>query len=61
MNILFTWLLFNNLFPMRVDIENPILTLALAIPTGAPIIVSTAEVEMLLFVTDKTIIDLLKQ
>ena len=46
---------------MRVDIENTTLTLALAIPTGAPIIVSTPEVEMLLFVTDKTIIDLLKQ
>ena len=46
---------------MPVDIENPILTRALAIPTGAPIIVTTDATEMLLFVTDKAIMDLSKQ
>ena len=61
MIFLFTWLVFNNLFPISVDIENPILTRALAIPTDAPIIVATGAMEMLLFVTDKTIIDLSKQ
>ena len=46
---------------MPVDIENPILTCALAIPTGAPIIVAIDAMLILLFVTDKIILDLSKQ
>ena len=47
-------------FTMLADIENAILKLTLAIPTGAPITIPNYALEMLLLVTDKTIKDLSK-
>ena len=61
MTFFFTWLVFNNLFLLHVAIENPIMTCALAIPTSTLIIVTTDAMELMLFVTEKTIIDLSKQ
>ena len=43
-----------------VEIENARLKLALTVPTGAPITVANAAIEMLPVVTDKTINDLPK-
>ena len=51
---------FNNFFTMLVDTENVRLKSALAIPTGAPTIVANDAIEMLPFVTDKTIKELPK-
>ena len=51
---------FNRFFTIAVEIENARLKLALAIPTGAPIIVGNDAIEMLPVVTDKTINDLSK-
>ena len=45
---------------MPVDIENPRLKLALAIPTGAPITVANDVIQRLPLVTDKTIEDFWK-
>ena len=45
---------------MLVDIENAILKLSIAIPTGAPITVAKDVIEMLPLVADKTIKDLSK-
>ena len=46
---------FNGFFTIPVKIENSGLTLALAIPTGAPITVANDVIEMLAVVTYKTI------
>ena len=43
-----------------VEIENPRLKVALAIPTGAPITVANDAIEMLHVVTDKKINDFSK-
>ena len=51
---------FNNFFTMLVDTENVKLKSALAIPTGASTIVANDAIEMLPFVTDKTIKELPK-
>ena len=45
---------------MPVEIENAILKLEVAIPTGTPIIAANDSIEMLPVVTDKTINDLSK-
>ena len=47
-------------FTMLADIENAILKLALAIPTGAPITIPNYAIEMLPLVADETIKDLSK-
>ena len=51
---------FNNFFIIPVDNENAKLKLALAIPTGASIIVANYAMEMLPLVADKVINDLSK-
>ena len=51
---------FNSFFMVHVEIENPRLKLALAIPTGAPITVANDTIEMLHVVTDKKINDFSK-
>ena len=51
---------FNIFFTSPVEIENRILKLAFAIPTGAQITVANDAIEMLSAVADKTIKDLLK-
>ena len=45
---------FNNFFTIFVEIENVRLGLALAIPTGSPIIVANDAIEMIPLVADKT-------
>ena len=54
---------YDNLFTMPVDTENARLrlTLALAIPTGAPITVANVAIETVPLVADKTIKDFSKQ
>ena len=47
---------FNNFFTNPVVIENARLQLALIIPTGAPITVANDAIEILLIVTNKTMI-----
>ena len=47
---------FNNFFANPVVIENARLQLALIIPTGAPITVANDAIEILLIVTNKTMI-----
>ena len=47
---------FNNFFTNPVVIENARLELALIIPTGAPITVANDAIEILLIVTNKTMI-----
>ena len=51
---------FNSSFKIHVELQNAILKLALAIPTGASITVANNAIEMLPVVTDKTINDLSK-
>ena len=51
---------FQNFFIIPVKIENAVIKLVLAIPTGAPITVANDAIEMLPVVTDKTITDLSK-
>ena len=51
---------FNSFFMVHVEIENPRLKLALAIPTGAPITVANDTIKMLHVVTDKKINDFSK-
>ena len=51
---------FKNFFIIPVKIENAVIKLVLAIPTGAPITVANDAIEMLPVVTDKTITDLSK-
>ena len=48
-------------FTVSVEIDNSRLILALTITTGASITVANNLIEMLLFVTDKTINDLRKE
>ena len=52
---------FNSFFTIPVRNENARITVALTIPTGAPITVSNDAIEMLEVATDKKINDLLKQ
>ena len=51
---------FNSFFTIPVKIKNAKLTLALTIPTGAPIKFANDAIEMLPVVTDKTINELSK-
>ena len=51
---------FSNFFTIPVVIENARINLALEIPTGASITITKDVIELLLFVADKTIKDLLK-
>ena len=51
------YVLFNSLFTNSVKIENARVTFALTIPTGARTIVANDAIELLPFVTDKTIND----
>ena len=51
---------FNRFFTIPVEIENAMLKLALTVPTGAPMTVTSDAIEMLPVVTDKTISDLSK-
>ena len=51
---------FKNFCIIPVKIENAVIKLVLAIPTGAPITVANDAIEMLPVVTDKTITDLSK-
>ena len=59
--LLFLFLVaFNNFSTSPLHNENAVLRLALIIPIGAPITVAKDAIEMLPFVTDKTIKDLSK-
>ena len=60
MLFLFTSYCFNSFFIIPVKSENARLKLALTIPTGTPITVANDAIEILPFVTDKTINDLSK-